>query len=61
MATSGSWTDSQGRVCHQSAMSAKPPLPASTIPIPNLLQEKVVYDLIDPTAVEAEGYRAIYS
>ena len=30
-------------------------------PDADLLQEKVVYDLIDPTAVEAEGYRAIYS
>lgn len=30
-------------------------------PDADLLQEKVVYDLQDPTAVEAEGYRAIYS
>ena len=30
-------------------------------PDADLLQEKVVYDLQDPTRVEAEGYRAIYS
>ena len=30
-------------------------------PDADLLQEKVVYDLKDPTAVEAEGYRAIYT
>ena len=30
-------------------------------PDADLLQEKVVYDLQDPTAVEAEGYRAIYT
>lgn len=30
-------------------------------PDADLLQEKVVYDLQDPTDVEAEGYRAIYS